>query len=330
MKKQRTLFVVFITVFFVICYTIMSQHYDPLARYAYATDENREEILEVVTKQDIQTLIDLDIRPEEFLPFVNVDEFQLRYAKMYYQVYLVSGENENRVVSFVNQMVNVYPMETLLIYLQDYSLSELVDWVNYQDPYNEGSELIMYPTNYDVVLDETYTVGRYEPKDLVNVTAMSSLISDGKIQLREEANEALGEMCSLLTEDFKETCGGLIATQGYISYNEQLSQYDSYLLEHGPDDVQQYFLYPGHNEGQLGMSVSVTVKKDSGSFEETAQYQWLLEHAADYGFIIRYPENKEDVTDRKANPCLLRYVGKDLAQYLVEQHLTLEEVQVTK
>ena len=316
MKKQRALFVGFVTVFFIVCYVLMGQNYDALARYAYATEENHDEILDVVSKADIQLLIDYDIRPEEFLPFVHVANFNLRNSKAYYEASLVKNDIKEKIVSSVNRILEYMSLETMLLYLDDYSFNEIIDWIDNKDIYNKNSIFIYHPTNNDTVLTDVYTVGRYVPKDLEIVTSMSTLISKGQIQLSKETNEALGKMCSLMQDEFSETCGGLIATKGFVSYEEQIDLYDEYLLKYGPS--QTYFMYPGHNECQLGNTLEVTIKSDS-SFVESEQYEWLLENAADFGFILRYP-----------NSGVLRYVGKDLAKYLVENNLTLEDAQVSK
>ena len=318
MKKQRALFVGFITVFFIVCYILMGQRFDPLARYPYATEENHDKILNAVSKADIQVLVDYDIRPEEFLPFVKVNDFDLRNAKAYYAASLVKELPKEEIVSNVNFILGHMSMETMLLYLDDYSFEEIVDWLENKDVYNKNSIFIYRPTNYDSILNEVYTVGRYVPKDLEVVEALSTLISNGQIQLRKEANEALGNMCSLLQSEFNETCGGLIAREGFMSYEEQMEAYDAYLLKYGPDDVQEYFLFPGHNEWQLGNSLEVTVKDDV-AFVDSEQYAWLLKHASEYGFVFRYP-----------NSNVLRYVGSDLAIYLDMNDMILEDVWVNK
>lgn len=318
MQKLRALFVGFVTVFFIVCYMFMGQHYDPLARYVYSTDANRDLILDAVSKADIQLLIDYDIRPEEFLPYVGVEGYQLLNSKAYYVVDQVKDVSKEELVSSVNAILGYMSIETLSLYLDDYSLAEIVDWVMNEDSYTENSIFIYRPTSYDAILDERYTVGRYVPKDLENVEVMSSLISNGSVQLKKEANVALKNMCSLLQDEFNETCGGLIAMQGYMSYEEQLKVYDEYLLKYGPDDMSQYFLYPGHNEWQLGNSLEITIKGNE-SFVNSQQYQWLMKHASEYGFVFRKP-----------NSSTLRYVGKDLANYLSKNHLTIEEAKVEK
>lgn len=58
---------------------------------------------------------------------------------------------------------------------------------------------------------------------------------------------------------------------------------------------------------------------------QTPEYQWLSEHAAEYGFVLRYPEDKQEITGVEFKPWHWRYVGKELASFLTGQNLTLEE-----
>lgn len=60
-------------------------------------------------------------------------------------------------------------------------------------------------------------------------------------------------------------------------------------------------------------------------FESTASAQWLYENAADYGFVLRYPRGKEGIIDVSYEAWHFRYVGRENAQYMVENQLVLEE-----
>lgn len=60
-------------------------------------------------------------------------------------------------------------------------------------------------------------------------------------------------------------------------------------------------------------------------FDTTDAFRWLDKHAAEYGFILRYPKGKEDITGIKYEPWHYRYVGKKIATYLKKTGLTLEE-----
>lgn len=59
--------------------------------------------------------------------------------------------------------------------------------------------------------------------------------------------------------------------------------------------------------------------------EVTKEAKWLKENAHKFGFILRYPKGKEDITGKKFEPWHIRYVGEDIAKYIYENNLTLEE-----
>ena len=61
------------------------------------------------------------------------------------------------------------------------------------------------------------------------------------------------------------------------------------------------------------------------NFANTKEGKWVFEHCAEYGFIIRYPEGKEDITGYQFEPWHLRYVGKKVAKEIMEEGITLEE-----
>lgn len=80
---------------------------------------------------------------------------------------------------------------------------------------------------------------------------------------------------------------------------------------------------PGTSEHNSGLAVDIS--NVSGYFEGSAEEAWLLEHAHEYGFILRYPKGKEDVTGFDHEPWHFRYVGKEQAALIKESGLCLEE-----
>ncbi len=110
------------------------------------------------------------------------------------------------------------------------------------------------------------------------------------------------------------------ATQTYL-YNRKVSQY-------GEEVAKTIVAPPGTSEHQLGLAADITDKyyefKDE-SLENTELFQWMSANCADYGFIVRYPKDKEDVTGIMYEPWHFRYVGKEAAAYIMENGLCLEE-----
>ncbi|MBE6892540.1 MAG: D-alanyl-D-alanine carboxypeptidase family protein [Ruminococcaceae bacterium] len=80
---------------------------------------------------------------------------------------------------------------------------------------------------------------------------------------------------------------------------------------------------PGTSEHNCGLAIDFGSGK--GNFEGSAEESWLLEHAHEYGFILRYPADKVDITGFAYEPWHFRYVGKEQAAIIKESGLCLEE-----
>ena len=82
----------------------------------------------------------------------------------------------------------------------------------------------------------------------------------------------------------------------------------------------------GHSEHQTGLAVDVEGEnKDYDLFENTKEFDWMNKNAHLYGFILRYPQNKTNITGFKFEPWHYRYVGKEIAKKIYEKKITLEE-----
>lgn len=80
---------------------------------------------------------------------------------------------------------------------------------------------------------------------------------------------------------------------------------------------------PGYSEHHTGLAVDFNAA--DLEFAETSEYEWLIKNAANYGFILRYPREKDHVTGRPFEPAHFRYVGEEHAKAIVERGASLEE-----
>lgn len=146
-----------------------------------------------------------------------------------------------------------------------------------------------------------------------------------KRQLRPEAAKALEELFAGAKQDNIE----LLGVSGYRSYKTQKGLFDTYVKTQGIEHAAQYSAVPGKSEHQTGLSIDVSGADSKTrleeSFENTPEGRWLKQHAAEYGFIIRYPKGKEAITGYNYEPWHIRYVGKTIAQEIAKQGITLEE-----
>ena len=124
-----------------------------------------------------------------------------------------------------------------------------------------------------------------------------------------------------------------IVYSGYRSQETQQSIYDrnlagnladGYSLEEAKTLTRQWVALPGTSEHQLGLAVDID-SEDPDQCSDEAVWAWLLEHCAEYGFILRYPADKIDITGIGYEPWHFRYVGKAAAQTIMSEGITLEE-----
>lgn len=101
---------------------------------------------------------------------------------------------------------------------------------------------------------------------------------------------------------------------------------DQAAAEQQAQQVEQKAYESDHNTGlAVDLVPQYSQTKNAETIVQTPEYQWLSEHAAEYGFVLRYPEDKQEITGVEFKPWHWRYVGKELASFLTEQNLTLEE-----
>lgn len=116
---------------------------------------------------------------------------------------------------------------------------------------------------------------------------------------------------------------------GYKSYDSQKSIYTNAVKEQGEDGVDKTITRPGFSEHQTGLVLDVLGGKSTSlttDFGETVEGKWLAENAYKYGFILRYPKGKEDITGNAYEPWHLRFIGVDEAKkYKESGKETLED-----
>ena len=110
---------------------------------------------------------------------------------------------------------------------------------------------------------------------------------------------------------------------GFRSYETQAAIFQNYCDTDGYEAASTYSAEPGHSEHQSGFALDVTSLDES--YGDTEEGMWLAEHCDEYGFIIRYPEGKTDITGYIYEPWHIRYLGKSTAKLVKDSGLTLEE-----
>ena len=174
--------------------------------------------------------------------------------------------------------------------------------------------------NKENPLDEEYI-----PEDLADIIYYAKdRTAKGRFMRQEAAAafHALSEGAAL--EGYE-----IVVTTAYRSAAFQSDLYYGYVNSKGQAWADQYSAKPGTSEHQTGLaadcsSPSVGYQLTS-SYGEAPEGIWLSEHCNDYGFIIRYPQGKEEITGYNYEPWHIRYVGKTAAAIIKEKNWTFEE-----
>lgn len=192
------------------------------------------------------------------------------------------------------------------------------------DPYSDRPEVDitlwqLKLVNSGNLLDEDF---KPELIEIINGQSFDSRASEQLLQFTEAARSA-GNKVYIMSS--------------YRSYNVQKSLFEikvsEYLSSEGSraaaeKKARTIVSCPGSSEHQLGLACDITdgyYEYMNESLENTELFKWLSEHCAEYGFILRYPKEKQDITGIMYEPWHFRYVGKEAAEYITEKGLCLEE-----
>lgn len=146
-----------------------------------------------------------------------------------------------------------------------------------------------------------------------------SLPEDFDPGVSEVALNAFNEMQEAAAEEGLD----IYISSSYRSYADQERIYNRYVEEDGKEAADTYSARPGHSDHQTGLTFDLNSIDDS--FGDTPESDWVKVNAHKYGFIIRYPEGKQDITGYQYEPWHIRYIGVEKATEVYESGLCLEE-----
>lgn len=175
-----------------------------------------------------------------------------------------------------------------------------------------------------VLVNKYYGVSKkYTPKNLVKVPSSYGTYSN--IKLKKQAFTAYKKMLAAAKKkglSFK-------ICSAYRTYSTQKSLFFGYKKSWGLKRTFLYSAYPGRSEHHTGLAIDLLTGRNGwrldDSFAKTRESKWIAANCAKYGFIIRYPKNKTNITGYAYEPWHLRYVGTDAAKAIMSKGITLEE-----
>ncbi len=164
----------------------------------------------------------------------------------------------------------------------------------------------------------------YVPDDLILPDSRTGTNESRQYMTREAA-----DAMNALTSDAADAGSTIKVVSGYRDYDYQEGLFRRYANQEGTAKAETYSARAGYSEHQTGLCADVSSPsvgyKLSYSYDETKEGKWLAENCWKYGFIIRYPEGKTEITGYVYEPWHIRYVGQENAEKIKNSGLTLEE-----
>lgn len=175
--------------------------------------------------------------------------------------------------------------------------------------------------NYLMLVNKfNYLENDYERIDLQNVSLQYSYAGN------KVASIVIENFENMRNEVEKELGVRLMINSSYRSYKSQEEIYNEY-KKISLKYADSYAARPGFSEHQTGLAIDITSleHKTAKEFKESEEYAWLKENCYKYGFVLRYPENKEHITGYNTESWHFRYVGNKAAKIVHDENITFDE-----
>ena len=283
--------------------------------------ETKEYLLTNYTKQ-IEKLVLDNLSEEEVIGFLtsnlDVDTYE----------YVIKNSISEVELDEIKQLSldGFYMFKNLELYLKyknDFNdTRSLVEYVNtkaYKKGYEEyeNSDLTK---DILMIASKIYYLDDYVPNDLKQVDDGYYALSTP--ELRSVALNAYKKM----TDDARNEGLDFYISTAYRSYDFQNNLYNKYLQTDPQEVVDTYSSRPGFSDHQIGLSCDIRTKdKVFNEFDNTNEAKWLKDNAYKYGFIMRYPEGKENITGYIHESWHYRYVGEEAATIIYNNNITFDE-----
>lgn len=175
---------------------------------------------------------------------------------------------------------------------------------------------------YLILVNKFHYLGEdFAPDDLVNVR---NWYAYGENEIREEVYQQFIAMFHAAEkEDLK-----LIILSSYRTYEHQQRLWNNYKRDHGQEWADSVAARAGYSEHQTGLTLDITTDGEyttMDTFDQSEEFKWLSKNAHKYGFILRYPKGKEDITGYDYESWHYRYVGVETATKIYNLGITFDE-----
>ena len=243
--------------------------------------------------------------------------------------YFVNNKKNNYIIDLLNEKYflekNLYEYLEYKVDNKKKSYYDIVAIVNVganKDWYDSKKvkETDLSKGNLMLVNIFNYLNDDYEPTEITNID-LSYSYSGNKVS--KETNDAYIEMAVAAKEDGIQ----LMANSTYRTYQRQDEIYKDFYYSKGVSYADKYAARAGYSEHQTGLAIDIFTSGSSttSNFEESDAFKWLSTNAYKYGFILRYPKDKEYLTGYEYESWHYRYLGVETATKVYQEGITYDE-----
>jgi len=246
---------------------------------------------------------------------------------------LTDKEKKLKKLNNINKKISYFKMDNLDRYItyknknQSLTVEQVIKNVNMdldKEPYEDMQKSENLNEITILVNKHNYLEEDYVPDNLKSLSTTYALSGMKMVDVAKEAFESMAKDAA--SEDLT-----IVAMSTYRSYDYQVDLYNNYVKSDGKEAADTYSGRPGNSEHQTGLAVDVYNQKETyTNFEKTDEYTWMQENAHKYGFILRFPKDKEEETGYEFESWHYRYVGIEIAKYIKENNISYEEYYATK
>lgn len=261
---------------------------DPLIKLGYQQDDVLI-IKEKLNDEEIKTLLTLPY-DENLIGYLTTPNFCFNKLERY----------QNYAKNYKNNAVLMVNMNRDIAFYQ--SINEVNN-----------------PNDIDVLINKYYRLPQtYQPKvSVINL----------------KYNPSGGMAADIIMNDFEQMMEASLkdgmkiqVSSAFRTQSIQSTLYNGYVKVYGVERADIGSARPRHSEHETGLAIDLKRQGEKYStFGLNPEYQWILNNSYKYGFIVRYPEEKTDITGYKFEPWHIRYVGKNAAKVIWQEKITLEE-----
>ena len=231
--------------------------------------------------------------------------------KSYLDYKIFKVENLERYINYKNKSENASLSYKDIILKVNMNLDK--DFYDNPKIVENPDDLLVLVNKYNKLPDD------YEAKDIKQIDSKYTVAD---MYLNERAKEPFEEMCT----DAKSVNMIIKAVSAYRTKDYQNKLYNDYVKSNGFNYAENFSARPRHSEHETGLAVDIRGGLSAYTlFENTEEYKWVQQNAHNYGFIIRYQKEKESITGYHYESWHLRYVGKEVANYIYKHNITFDE-----